>query len=198
MINWKPIAGFPNYVVSDSGIVAKAKNMKPLAQSRNVRNHTTYMRVTLFNAGIRYYRQVHRLVAEAFVPNPHNLPEIDHKDANGQNNTSSNLDWVTRSVNIRRAFERNPEHKLAICSQAGLVGGAVIRDRAEARYQAMLGNRFLKFIPAGILGKDAAIRYVCACGVQRTASVMWKELRNHKGKCPICTNTINRSATSLE
>ena len=50
-----------------------------------------------------YY--IHRLVAQAFIPNPNNLLEINHIDGNKKNNCSINLEWVTRSRNNKHAFE---------------------------------------------------------------------------------------------
>ena len=45
-------------------------------------------------------KYIHRLVAEAFLPNPNNLPEVDHKDTNGLNNKVSNLQWCSRQENM--------------------------------------------------------------------------------------------------
>lgn len=50
---------------------------------------------------------LHRVIAEAFIPNPDNLPEIDHIDGNKQNNFVSNLEWVSRSENQIRAIKTN-------------------------------------------------------------------------------------------
>lgn len=52
-------------------------------------------------------KAIHRLVAEAWLPNPDNLQEIDHVDGNKLNNNVENLCWVTRGENIRRAYELN-------------------------------------------------------------------------------------------
>lgn len=55
---------------------------------------------------------VHRLVAKAFLPNPEGLPEVNHKDFNRRNNHVDNLEWVTRSENMRHAFTAGRGRKL--------------------------------------------------------------------------------------
>lgn len=194
---WAEIPDFPNYEVSSEGDVRNKKFNRMLAFSLNCKNFTTYRRVTLFKNGQRHYKQVHRLVAEAFLPNPQNLPQVDHKDDNGENNSVSNLKWVTASQNIKKSFMQNREQKLAICKKGSLKGREAIRKKSALKYQDMLQDRFIAFHPSRELKDSACISYVCECGTQRTASIMWKELRAHSGKCPTCTNTVNRSSESL-
>lgn len=59
------------------------------------------MRLLLCCEGDSKTKQIHRLVAEAFVPNPNNLPEINHKDENKANNRADNLEWCNRSYNVK-------------------------------------------------------------------------------------------------
>lgn len=64
-----------------------------------------YLRVWLAKNGKRKSYMVHRLVAEAFIPNVDNKPEVNHIDGNKQNNSVDNLEWVTGSENVVHSFE---------------------------------------------------------------------------------------------
>lgn len=94
---WRDIVGFNNYQVSNLGNVRSVKFgkivlLKPSSCGR-------YTIVTLFKNGERHYRSVHRLVSEAFIPNPDNLPFVNHKDENTHNNIASNLEWCNAKYN---------------------------------------------------------------------------------------------------
>jgi hypothetical protein len=58
-----------------------------------------YLQVTLTVNNKRKYINVHRLVAQAFIPNPNNLPQVNHKDENKQNNYVENLEWCSAKYN---------------------------------------------------------------------------------------------------
>lgn len=195
-MNWADIPNFPKYEVSDTGLIRNKKNKKILAMSKS-KKFTTYLRVTLFKDGVRYYKQLHRLVAEAFISNPENKPQVDHIDGNGENNHVNNLQWVSPSENIRKSFTANRKIKLDICSNGGKKAGKTLQQKAEKRYRDMLEHKFIAFYKGGILNKDACVSYKCDCGEERTVTIMAKELRAHKGKCPKCTNTTKRSCESL-
>lgn len=68
-------------------------------------NGNGYKQVFISVNGKRYVRYIHRLVAECFIPNPDELPEINHKDGNKANNDATNLEWCTSSYNKRHAIQ---------------------------------------------------------------------------------------------
>lgn len=62
-------------------------------------NNKGYRIVSLYKNKKEHHKLLHRLVAETFIPNPYNLPEVNHKDENKNNNVCSNLEWCTRAYN---------------------------------------------------------------------------------------------------
>lgn len=100
---WKDVVHYEGlYEVSNLGRVRSTSTKKIKPQHSNYNKKTGqggYMVVNLwkFNKGKNEY--VHRLVAMAFIPNPNNLPQVNHKDEVKTNNEASNLEWVTSKQN---------------------------------------------------------------------------------------------------
>lgn len=103
---WKDVVGFEGlYQVSNYGRVkslnylhtGKERILKPARIA--MKSGNSYYMVRLCKDGERYNKWVHRLVAEAFIPNPDNLPEVNHKDENGLNNRVDNIEWCTAKYN---------------------------------------------------------------------------------------------------
>lgn len=75
-------------------------------KKRVLSNHSTgYLTVRLSDTDKIKTHRVHRLVAEAFIPNPNNKPYVNHKDSNRQNNNVDNLEWVTAKENTDHAVK---------------------------------------------------------------------------------------------
>lgn len=106
---WKDIEGFEGlYQISNLGrvksvdrVVIRGTNSKPVCErvlKPGGGERGSYY-VILSKEGKPYTRYIHRLVATAFLPNPKNLPVVNHKDENPLNNIVSNLEWCTKSYN---------------------------------------------------------------------------------------------------
>lgn len=106
---WKNIEGLPGYQVSNDGQVRSIDRVitdkngvkyrregKLLSQFKNTKG---YLNVQIISA-----KNVHRLVAETFIPNPDNLPQVNHKDCNKDNNHVDNLEWVSGRDNLDHAW----------------------------------------------------------------------------------------------
>lgn len=98
-IMWKTVGVNPKYEVNESGEVRNANTKQVLKLQRNKRNGYLYIYGTDSRIGKRRSYLVHRLVAQAFIPNPDNLPQVNHIDECKTNNRVSNLEWCTNEYN---------------------------------------------------------------------------------------------------
>ena len=93
-----PIKGFERYFITRNGKIYSSISKKYLRQNKT---KSGYCSVELFGENGKSKRLlVHRIVATAFIPNPDNLPEVNHKDQNPSNNCVSNLEWCDRKYNM--------------------------------------------------------------------------------------------------
>ena len=111
----KEIKDFPGYFITEDGRVFSARKKKALGERNGTKSYLDYnnlielsqsftfdgySRVNIINKeNKRLTKRVHRLVAENYIPNPDNLPQINHKDENKNNNNVSNLEWCDNQYN---------------------------------------------------------------------------------------------------
>lgn len=99
---WKDVKGYEGrYLISNFGNVQSVKSGKLLKVHTS---HKGYVIVLLYKNQKSHTNQLHRLIAQAFIPNPNNLPQINHIDGNKQNNDISNLEWCDQHHNIKEAY----------------------------------------------------------------------------------------------
>ena len=99
---WRDILGFEGrYQVSSWGRIRNAKGQ----MMKFYKNDKGYLKIELQKNGTGYKFRVNKLVAQAFIPNPLNLPQVNHKDGNKENNSFTNLEWITNRDNQLHASQ---------------------------------------------------------------------------------------------
>lgn len=92
------------YQVSDFGRIKSLKFMKEKILKLK-KTSGGYLHVLLYKDGKNKDHRAHRLVAQSFIPNPENKPEVNHIDGNKENNNINNLEWVTGTENKKHAYK---------------------------------------------------------------------------------------------
>lgn len=118
MEQWKDIEGYEGlYQVSSLGRIKSLKawrgnkykslyiNVEKIIKLS--KEKSGYLKVVLHNKNKKQNKRVHRLVAEAFIPNPYNYKCINHKDCNKENNNIDNLEWCTQRYNVVHAINND-------------------------------------------------------------------------------------------
>lgn len=148
----KIIPDFPNYGISNKGYVLNLHRNTIL--KLRVYNRGYYM-VILYKDGVRYKKQVSRLVAKAFIPNPLKNPLVMHLDNNRLNNNSKNLAWGIQQENIAQAVrdgriakaEKLPQTKISITDCVKIVQSKDTQKNIANKFG--ICKRLIRFIKAG-------------------------------------------------
>lgn len=115
---WKDVAGYEGlYMVSNIGRVKSLcfrNNKITIRRDRLLAQHLSWngrIQIDLSKDGVHKRVTLHRLVAQAFIPNPDGLPQINHKDGNPRNCHIDNLEWCTASHNMAHAYRNGLNEK---------------------------------------------------------------------------------------
>lgn len=156
MEEWKDVAAAPLYQVSSQGRIRRGgKTLNPFT------NPNGYCTINLYNGAIPLAKQLHRLVAEAFIPNPESLPVVNHKGPK-TDNSAANLEWATYQENRVRQIAPNREPTGREIVQLKL-DGVLVQEWKSAAQAA----RALKTPSSNIVS--------CCRGVTKTAKgFLWK------------------------
>ena len=114
--DWRNIPGFPHYKINRAGqikrldaIIRDSNGIDFYRKGRilNNRKHKNgYIQTTLTENGVQYTRFIHTILAKVFIPNPYNLPLVNHIDENPSNNDLSNLEWCDYSYNTKHSINK--------------------------------------------------------------------------------------------
>lgn len=162
---WKDVLGFEGYyqvsnlgrVKSLSRFVNRLRGKKFINEKIKINksSHAKYMLVQLIKDGKNHQKLLHRLLAEAFIPNPNNYPCVNHINAQKKDNRLENLEWCTYSQNNRHAYDLN------------LKKG---RNRKPVLQFDKSGNLLNRFVSTYEAYKQTAIRHISEVANEKTAS----------------------------
>ena len=192
---FKDILGYENlYQVSNLGRIkslpksdGNGKRTRILKLETVIKEHTSYQRVTLSRNGKVQRYQVHRLVAEAFIPNADNKPLINHIDNNGLNNSIKNLEWCTQIENMQHSAKQGRQDNAR--RLGGLAAGKIKKDKALNKYTSFVNSTFGNLLVNSFyfdsdLGK---IKFICTCSCGNTTTKNLTKLTSGAQKCSQCT-----------
>lgn len=105
---WKSVVGYDDYLVSLTGYVVSKRWGNQIRLMKPLRHSNGYTYVYLYKDGCkRKSFKIHRLVAQLFIERVVGKNYVNHIDGNKKNNNVKNLEWVTKSEDIRHAYRKN-------------------------------------------------------------------------------------------
>ena len=176
----KGIPGYEDYCVLSNGQVWSLRSEKFLKPHHNTHG---YASVELWSKGKRKRMLIHRLVAQAFIPNPNGYPQINHMDENKSNNDVSNLEWCTAKYNMNYGEGAKNRHKYIDYSRPVFRENAIKNGKKRSIPVQMLkdGKAIAQFESANEAHRQTGISQGnilrVVKGIRKTAGgYVWKEV----------------------
>lgn len=196
---WRPIKGYEGlYEVSNTGLI-KSLNCYNYKEPKILQQYVRkdgYAIVGLSKNNITKTKTVHRLVAEAFLPNPNDLEMVNHRDENKSNNNVDNLEWCSRAYNQIYSLKLHPERNVQFYNnfldENGNSNSPMLISEARVRTEpvAHLGNdlKILKIYDNWVEAKkdipftDYGIYETCKRNMNKKNTKKKNYIRKHKGE----------------
>lgn len=129
----KEIVGYENHTIDENGLVFNKKKNKYI---KSYKKKYGYPAINLSSNGKSKYFLIHRLVAMAFIPNPNNYKEINHKDENPNNPNVNNLEWCTRKYNNNYGTRLSKISRKVMCVETKEVFYSIREAERKTRIKA--------------------------------------------------------------
>lgn len=168
---WKDVPGYEGqYQVSNYGRVKSLGRVTELNGGRQRKEPELIMKYTkrsgyptliLRRSGDRKSAQIHRLVAQAFIPNPGNLPVVNHLDYDRENNRVDNLEWCTQKENVRYSSERmrKPKTKSKTSNIKEKYIHEIIRKNGVRRYRVCIHSNRKSVVDRSFSKLEEAVEF---------------------------------------
>lgn len=160
---------------------------KPLKPDVHKTKYSNYQRVTLSKQHSTLRHSIHRLVADAFIPNIGDKPFVNHLDNNAENNTVGNLEWCTHTENMNHAQKQGRLFESQ--SKGGLIGGAVGKQRRAVNIESLqntyVGNWFVTNQEPKVKGQKVYVTCKCSCGTEQAVEFT-RLIREETSNCRAC------------
>lgn len=191
METWKPVVGYEGlYEVSDLGNV-RSLNWHNEKYARNLwlkPHNKGYFQVELVRNKEKKMHMVHRLVAIAFIPNPLNLPQVNHKDENKKNNAVENLEWCDNRYNVKYSMIRHPDRAANRIYTNSKRGTTYKRKLSMPIYQCGLDGEIIRkwensreiFVKTGM--SDWSISECCRGKRNKAYGFKWRYATDHSDR----------------